>query len=67
MSLWVKLKDGRRERVKLQTDDNEAELRNLIIRSGQPYSYGWIEVEADHGNRNFVAYDAVERIELASK
>jgi hypothetical protein len=65
MPLWATLKNGRRERVKFPGDNEEAELRNLIIRSGQPYSYGWIEVDAADGERNLVSYDAVERIELS--
>ena len=64
MTLWVATRDGTRERVKLQGTDEEAELINLIIRSRQPYSYGWIELEGSGTGRRLVAYEAVERVEL---
>jgi hypothetical protein len=64
VGLWVNVQNGGRERVKLQGPDEEAELRNLIIRSGQPYSDGWIEIETAHRGRVLIAYTAVERVEL---
>jgi hypothetical protein len=52
-----------REKVKSTSDDDEKELANLLTRSGQTYSYGWIKLETPKG-RHFVSYDAVERIGL---
>jgi hypothetical protein len=63
MAIWMTLKGGAREKVKSTSDDDEKELANLLTRSGQTYSYGWIEVETPKG-RCLVSYDAVERVEL---
>jgi hypothetical protein len=65
MAIWVTLKGGTREKVKSLSDDDEKELANLLTRSGQTYSYGWIELERPKG-RWLVSYDAVERVELDS-
>ena len=64
VTLWITARDGTREQVKVQGTDEQAELMNLIIRSGQPYSYGWIELEGLDAGRRLIAYDAVERVEL---
>ncbi len=64
MTLWITSKRGERDKVRVQAADDEAELRNLLSRSGLPYNLGWIEIDKGEGSgRRLIAYDHVAFVE----
>jgi hypothetical protein len=67
VTLWITSKDGERDRVLLHAADDEAELRNLLSRSGLPYNLGWIEIDKGKGKgRRLIPYDHVASVETDS-
>lgn len=67
MTLWVTSRRGERDRVLVHAADDDAELRNLLSRSGLPYNLGWIELDKGEGKgRRLIAYDHVAFVETAS-
>jgi hypothetical protein len=65
VSLWVHLETIGRAQVVPHGTDEEAELENLLSRTGRPYNDGWVEVEPEHGQKTrYVSYDVVKMVTL---
>lgn len=48
MAIRIRTIDGQTAEVRcLQTDNDRAEIGNIVQRSGHPYSNGWVLVEVD--------------------
>ncbi len=64
MTIFVHLADGHAEKIENQsrTASDETELQNLIHGAGDPYSSGWVQVQAP--NPKFVAIRHIVRVEI---
>jgi hypothetical protein len=65
-TIYVTTVRGGRDRVKIAADDDETARTtcdNLIQHVGEPFSFGWVEVQPTRG-RKWVAYADITFIEL---
>jgi hypothetical protein len=65
-TIYVTTVRGGRDRVKIEADGTDAvrvTCDNLIHHVGEPFSTGWVEVQANRG-RKWVAYSDITFIEL---
>jgi hypothetical protein len=68
MTLWVTSKRGERDKVLLHAANDEAELMNLLSRSGLPYNVGWVEIDKGEGHgRKLIAYDHIAFVETVGQ
>jgi hypothetical protein len=68
--LFASPKDGSEDvEVRIQGDDESAELEKLLRRDAEPYRQGWIEIvpRTPGITKLYLAYDSVARIYRAQQ
>jgi hypothetical protein len=65
-TIYVTTVRGGRDRVVVESDDSrttQSMCERLISHTGEPFSFGWVEVQANRG-RKWVAYSDITFVEL---